>query len=147
MAKTKEERKAYMKAYMKAYRENHKEEKAAQNKAYSEEHKEERKAYMKAYNKEYNEKHKEEIKVYRQSSEGKKSRRINGWKRYGIISDDWNSLYEKVMNTKFCENCGIQLTEGRYSTPTTRCLDHDHSITDKPNVRNVLCVSCNVKRG
>jgi hypothetical protein len=28
---------------------------------------------------------------------------------------------------------------------TTRCLDHDHSITDRFNVRGVLCGKCNLK--
>ena len=134
-------------AYDKVYRENHKEMLKAKRKVYSENHKERIAAGQKAYR----EKNKEEKaaydKAYRQSSEGKKSRRINNWKQRGIISDDWNSLYERYLGCKNCEECNVELTEGRYNTSTTRCLDHDHSITDRENVRNVLCNACNTKRG
>ena len=125
---TKEEKR---KAYMKAYYEKNKEELATRQKEYNEKHKVERAAYNKVYN---------------QTPEGKKLSRIRQWKRAGIISDDWNSLYEKFINTKNCEDCNVELTVDRYNTPTTRCLDHNHSITDKPNVRNILCVACNNKR-
>ena len=124
---TKEERSAYRKAY---YQKN-KVEALAQKKAYYEKNKVEALSYN---------------KVYRQTPEGKKSNKISHWKRQGIISDDWDSLYEKFINTKNCENCNVDLTVGRYSTSTTRCLDHDHSILDRENVRNILCNVCNIKR-
>ena len=156
--KNKERIAAYQKAYneknkkkvatrKKDYHEKHKERIAAQKKAYQEKHKERDAKYIK----EWSQKNKESINKsqikYRQSPKGKKVSRINKWKLRGIISDDYTSLYEKFINTKNCEECNVKLTEGRQTTPTTRCLDHDHSITDNPNVRNVLCVSCNVKRG
>ena len=49
------------------------------------------------------------------------------------------------LKTTHCEYCNCELTIDRYNTPTTRCLDHNHNITDKFNVRGVLCHSCNVK--
>jgi hypothetical protein len=71
---------------------------------------------------------------------------ISKWKLRGIISNDYDKLYEKVLNTTNCEECNCILTEDKRTTSTTRCLDHDHSITDKENVRNILCHSCNTKR-
>tara|TARA_R110000824_G_scaffold227157_2_gene414984 strand:+ start:9075 stop:9422 length:348 start_codon:yes stop_codon:yes gene_type:complete len=82
-------------------------------------------------------------KKYRQSEKGKKFYRIRNWKRRGIISDDYDKLYEKYVNTSECENCGVALIEGKYSTPDRRCLDHDHETGE---VRNILCHSCNIKR-
>ena len=140
---TKEEQRAYHKVY----REKHKEEKSAYNKVYHEKHKEERAAYNKAHY----EKHKERIatrkKAYNQTPEGKKSNRIGGWKSAGIISDDYDSLYSRYLGCKNCEDCNVELTIDRYTTSTTRCLDHNHSIIDRENVRNVLCFACNIKRG
>ena len=28
----------------------------------------------------------------------------------------------------------------------TACIDHDHNIYDRENIRNILCMSCNSKR-
>jgi len=78
---------------------------------------------------------------YRKTPTGMKSERIHGWKRNGIISDDWNALYEQFMSTTHCENCDVLLTAGRGRTG--KCLDHDHSINDRVNVRAVLCRACN----
>lgn len=106
---------------------------------------------QRVYQNEYTKTHKEEIaaynKRYNKTPKAIKARRIRRWKKQGIISDDYNSLYERFINTKNCENCEIELTENRYNTSTTRNLDHDHDITDRENVRNILCWSCNIKRG
>ena len=94
--------------------------------------------------KEYNRKNKDKIKQYYQSSTGKKSSRINNWKSRNIIHQNYDELYEKYINTEYCELCNIQLTIDKIRTPTTRCLDHCHSTGE---FRNILCNSCNVKRG
>ena len=89
------------------------------------------------------EKIKEYQKVYYQTPAGKKSNRINDWKKRGVIHDDFNELYEKYINTELCELCNCKLTVDKRKTKTTRCLDHDHETGE---FRNVICNSCNVKR-
>ena len=93
--------------------------------------------------KEYREKNKEKIKHYKQSPAGIKSSRIYNWKRRGIIHDNYDELYERYLNTEFCELCNIKLTEDKRCTLTTRCLDHCHETGE---VRNVVCWLCNTKR-
>tara|TARA_R100000951_G_scaffold77041_1_gene65036 strand:- start:1441 stop:1854 length:414 start_codon:yes stop_codon:yes gene_type:complete len=92
--------------------------------------------------KKYREKYKDKIKAHGQTPAGIKSRRIKKWKYRGIICDDWDVLYERYLNTKFCEECNVELTSGK--SKTSRCLDHDHETGE---VRNILCNPCNIKRG
>ena len=100
--------------------------------------------------KEYNLKNKEKIKEYQkeynQTEQGIKVHRIKNWRRIGVITDDWDALYEHYLKTTLCDFCNVELTYDKHMTPTTKCLDHDHSITDAPNFRNILCHSCNVRR-
>ena len=121
---------------------------------------------LKEYKKEYYQKNKEQIllqkkehylknrekillqkKEHNKTPQRKKSRRISEWKRSGIIFFDYDLLYEIFINTEYCDLCNVKLTTGLKPTKTTRCLDHDHSINDCENVRDILCHSCNVKRG
>lgn len=88
-----------------------------------------RKAYMKAFN---------------QSPKGKKSVRISRWKRNGIIVDDYDKFYDLYLSTANCEKCKKELTIDKQTTHSTKCVDHDHSINDLPNVRMICCNSCNV---
>ena len=122
------------------YREKNKEKKNQHNKEYREKNKDK--------TKEYYEKNKKKIlqqmKEYHQTPQGKKSQIISGWKRQGIICDNWDALYDHYLKTSFCDLCKVKLTNGNPTTATTKCCDHDHSITDRPNFRNILCHSCNV---
>ena len=120
---------------------NQKEKLVAQHKEYRLKNKEEIKEQNKVYYIENKEKIKEQNKAYRQTPAGIKSRRIGHWKASGVICDDWDKLYDKYLNTLECENCEIELDT---NTSTTKCLDHDHLTGE---FRNVLCNSCNVKRG
>ena len=85
-------------------------------------------------------------KKWDQSPAGLKYRRIKNWKQMGIISDDWDKTYDWFINTLNCENskCNALLTTSKIRSSTTKCLDHDHTFIDSPNIRNVLCHQCNV---
>ena len=133
-----------LKAYRKAYYEKNKEKLTANKKIYREKTKEARKDYSKAYREKNKEKLKATLLAYDQTPAGKKSKRIRNWKGSGVICDDWDALYEHYINTSFCENCEVELTEGKVRTLTTRCLDHDHKTG---LFRNVLCNGCNIRRG
>ena len=51
-------------------------------------------------------------------------------------------LYELYLKTSRCEYCNCELDK---CSKSRKCLDHDHSITDRFNVRGILCNSCNRK--
>lgn len=75
--------------------------------------------------------------------EVRKKNKIRDWKRIGVIFFDYDLLYEIYENTECCDFCNVKLESGKKAN--SRCLDHDHYITDYDNVRNVLCMSCNSK--
>ena len=120
-----------------------------------------KKVVKKEYSRRQYEKHKEKIKQrtkdwrkknpgkkkqYDQSREGIKSRRISHWKQRGVICDNWNAMYDHYTNTTYCDICRVELSIKKERSATTKCLDHDHTITDRPNFRNILCHCCNVNR-
>ena len=97
--------------------------------------------------KEYYLKNKDKIKANsktnRQTYNGKRSLRITTWKSGGIIIDDFKHYYDTVyFPATHCEICNVEFCiEARKST--SKNLDHDHKITDRPNVRNIVCSACN----
>ena len=150
MVLSEEERRQRRNEYMKEYRENNKEkikEYLENNKEKIKEQRKECYEKNKEYHKVYQENNKKKIKeyqkAYNQSDAGKKSMRITKWRKREVECEDFESLYEFYINCKECEECGIELTEDKRITATTRCLDHCHK-TNK--FRNVLCHSCNTKR-
>jgi len=84
----------------------------------------------------------EQQRIYNQTPAGQKSHRISTWKYQGIISDDWDALHERFIATTHCEKCNVLLTGGL--SRTGKCVDHDHDIKDRENVRGILCNVCNV---
>ena len=138
MPQSPEEKKEYLKQY---YQKN-KDKINARQKEWHKNNKDK----INARQKEYDKNHKEQKKEYRQTPKGKKIIRIRNWKYQGIITDDYDQLYNHYLKTAYCDACKVELTYGRPSTATTKCVDHDHSITDAPNFRNILCNACNVKR-
>jgi len=123
------------KEWSKEYYEKNKEKLRKYDKEYRENNKEFYKEYMKEYNKEYK-------KEYFQTEQGKKSNRINTWKRSGVICDDFDELYDLYISIWNCEECDVELVEGNKAY-NRKCLDHDHQTGE---FRNVLCHNCNIKR-
>lgn len=97
----------------------------------------------KAAEKRQTEDHKAYMKEFRASEAGKKSARISNWKKMGLKSDDYDMVYDDWKSTTHCEECNIKLIEGNKGE-NKKVLDHDHNTG---LFRNVLCNSCNVKRG
>ena len=95
--------------------------------------------------KEYRANHKEEMaeynKAYKATEKGLKKHRITGWKQLGVVSDDWDLLYEKYINTTNCEHCDVELVEGKVGN-NAKHLDHDHKTG---LFRAVLCKYCNTE--
>ena len=100
---------------------------------------------------------KETSKKYRKSQKGKetkikynktyyetdiydKSKRITKWKLRGLI-DNYDKVYERYEYTLFCDECRCDLDQ---CSKSVKCMDHDHNTG---LFRNILCNSCNVKRG
>lgn len=100
---------------------------------------EKHKEYMKNRREKNKEKQREYHKNYSKTEKGKRSQRISEWKYKGLISDDYDSIYDRYINTHECDCCKKQITEGKAG----RIMDHDHK-TGK--FRNVLCHNCNILR-
>jgi hypothetical protein len=86
---------------------------------------------------------KEQLKEYGQTENGKKMRRICRWRQIGVISENFDELHEKYINTTNCEECNVELIHGTYGS-NKKCLDHNHKTGQ---FRNVLCHGCNLRRG
>ena len=132
------------KEYNRQYYLKNKEKLDKQNRKYYQENKDTQSVYQKQYREQNKEKISEYKKQYKKDNP--KKTKISKWKQQGIISDDWDAVYERVMNTEYCELCNVKLTDGKIVglCKTTRCLDHDHKTGQ---IRNVVCITCNVRRG
>ena len=128
----------------KKYYQEHKQEIQEKNKKYHEEHKqkilEKKKEYNEVHKKEKQEYDKKYKKIYATTENGKKYNKINMWKYKGVISDDYNELYDKYINATECELCKTPIIEGR-GLIGKKCLDHNHETGE---FRNILCGHCNI---
>jgi len=95
--------------------------------------------YLKEYRVKNKEIIKEKNKNYRNTERGKRVNTISGWKSKGLISDDYDSIYDRYINTHECDCCKKPIHQGIGS----RVMDHCHK-TGK--FRNVLCHNCNILR-
>tara|TARA_R110000782_G_scaffold135978_1_gene228387 strand:- start:136 stop:561 length:426 start_codon:yes stop_codon:yes gene_type:complete len=132
----------YMKEYYKKYYQKNKEKISQKEREYREANKEK----IAETHKEYEQKNKKKIaetkKIYRQTEKYKKSSRIRGWKYRGVLSNNFDELYDTYINIPNCEICNIELIEGDLFS-NKKCLDHDH---ETGQFRNILCYPCNLKR-
>ena len=94
----------------------------------------------KDYYKKNREAKKEYQNEYYRCPEKQKNNTIGRWKRRGVISDDFDELYNKYINTTECELCNCNLSKGK-GLIGRRHLDHDH---DTGLFRNILCGKCNI---
>jgi len=134
-----EENKEYQKEYAKKYYQENKKKMKEKAKEYYEENKERNKERDREYYQKNKEKIKEYKKEYSKTEVGKKSNRIKQWKQRGVVCDDFDALYDKYINTWNCENCNVELVEGKCGN-NKRCLDHDHTTS---LFRAILCNYCN----
>ena len=114
------------KEYMKKYYEENKETIKKQKKEYYEQKKE--------YDKKYNQENPLKCKKSSWISRGMKLRE----------GEDWESVYLFYITCEECEECNCKLTDEKNNTSTRRNLDHDH---ETGFIRNILCHSCNIRRG
>tara|TARA_R110001632_G_scaffold228006_1_gene362923 strand:- start:369 stop:809 length:441 start_codon:yes stop_codon:yes gene_type:complete len=88
---------------------------------------------------------KEYRKLYVNTYKGRKSHRISEWKYKGIIIENYSDYYDNIyMKCLKCEICKCDLCEEGHKW-NSRNLDHDHKINNKPNIRNIVCRTCNLK--
>ena len=128
------------KQYQREYKRKNKE-KIKQN--LTEEQKQKRKEYMREYNEKNKLEKKEFYKIHNQKPEVKKARKINEWKRRGLIVEDYDLIYDKWLNTTNCQLCDCDLQEGASggNQANTRCMDHCHTTGE---FRNIVCHRCNI---
>tara|TARA_R110001592_G_scaffold311583_1_gene586496 strand:+ start:1108 stop:1599 length:492 start_codon:yes stop_codon:yes gene_type:complete len=94
----------------------------------------------------YKEKNKEHLKNIRKKYRIKnhKNKTISQWTKRGVISDDFELLYEKYISTTNCEECDCEFGEFHCPLANWKCLDHCHETGE---FRNILCNRCNLNRG
>lgn len=143
------DKKEKKKEYMRLYNIRTKETRALKKKEYYEKNKEKNKEHTKEYQAQWYKLNKESQcekgKEYYKTTRGKMFKRISNWKSGGILCFDWELMHHYFINQTTCEFCNVELTSDRFNTSTTKCLDHDHNINDRFNIRGVLCNKCNRK--
>jgi len=63
---------------------------------------------------------------------------IYHWKKYGVICDDFDKLYDHHMSINNCQLCDIEFDN--IICNNKRCLDHDHKTG---LYRQTICHKCN----
>jgi hypothetical protein len=144
MPLSEEEKKERHRAACRAYYQRNKEHIIARVSAYYQTHKEEQREANRRWIERNKEQKAEYDKQYNQTPEGIKRRRIDRWKRSGVICDNWDELYNTYLSHKNCEDCGCEFGDFGDGTGTFRCLDHDH---ETGAFRAIVCNSCNIRRG
>jgi len=119
------------------YYQKNKEKLRQQRKEYYQKNKEK----LRQQNKKYIQENREKIKLYNEKN--KERIAIDRWKRYGLVSTDYNLLYENYLKSTNCEECGIEYGKRCDGSGTFKCMDHNH---ETGLFRNFICCGCNLKR-
>ncbi len=130
--KKREKQREYMKKYHEKIKND--EEYIKKRKTHRDKYKKENKEKIKKEGVEY---YKRVLIERRKKPENIKYRRIQSWKCWGIISNDWDLLHSRYLNTSQCDFCKKEIDS------KNKCVDHNHDINNKDNVRGILCRSCN----
>ena len=120
--------------------EERKQRKKENNEQYYQKNKEKIREYKRIWTNEYYKENKdvcnERNKNWRNNTyNGRKYNAVYNWKRYGVIHDDFDKLYELYINTTECNVCNKT-----FKKSNDKCLDHDH---ESGQFRQILCQSCN----
>ena len=148
MVLTEEERKERKRIIDKRWRDNNKEKEKQRNKIWRDTHTDyevkRRKEYYEKNKHNNTEKRRDYNKLFRQTPNGKRTERISSWKSMGVVSKDYNLLYDNYLKSTNCEECGIEYSKKGDGIGTFKCLDHCH---ETGLFRNYLCHGCNARRG
>jgi len=68
----------------------------------------------------------------------KKRKMIAHWKYCGLISDNYDFIFDRWDNSKKCELC-----KNEYKNSIDKHMEHNH---DTGEFRNIVCRSCNFKK-
>ena len=82
---------------------------------------------------------KEKEKKYRAEYGRCKKHRLYDWKRSGIKIHNNDEVFNRYVNTNYCDFCNVELEEGNRKT-NRKCLEHDHT---SGYVRGISCNKCN----
>ena len=96
----------------------------------------------KIYRKNNKDKEKVRHKKYNQSPQGIKTKVKLNWKNSGIIDLDIDSVYEYFITQTECWICYKEFNKD--IVMDRRCLDHDHTLENEPNIRYICCTYCNL---
>lgn len=86
----------------------------------------------------------DKLKVKNSTPSGKRYYTIANWKKSGIITDDYDTLYNDYLITERCENCDCKFGVKGDKSGTFRTLHHDHK-TGEPIA--IVCQPCNIRFG
>jgi hypothetical protein len=106
-----------------------------------------RRAYHKAYRIAHKEQNNEHSRTWVRANpeRRKRHRRISTWKKAGVVSEDFDALYDQFLAATHCADCGLEFAgEWGDGQAKFRCLDHCH---ETGAFRDVVCVGCNTARG
>ena len=62
----------------------------------------------------------------------------SNWKRFGLIMNNFNDIYERYIYASKCELCNKE-----FKNTKDRQMEHNHETGE---FRNIVCTSCNQKK-